>query len=207
MYDIIETIGAAAVLGASAGLAPGPLMALVLREALRHGAGAGARVALAPLLTDAPIIAAAVLIGSVAAAGSPLLTALSFIGGGYLLVLALQTMRSRAPAAAGAPAPGSLREAMLANALNPAPYLFWIGVGVPLLDDALAAGWPLVAAFLVVFYTGLVGGKVLLALIAARGRRHLAGRWYPVMMRLLGAMLAGMGVLLLRDGVQVLLGG
>jgi len=40
-----------ASLGFAAGVSPGPLLAIVLREALRHGAAAGMRAALAPLVT------------------------------------------------------------------------------------------------------------------------------------------------------------
>ena len=45
-----------ALLGLSGGLAPGPLLTLVANETLRHGARAGIGVALAPLLTDLPIV-------------------------------------------------------------------------------------------------------------------------------------------------------
>lgn len=48
------------LLGLSGGLAPGPLLTLVASETLRHGARAGVRVALAPLLTDLPIVLATV---------------------------------------------------------------------------------------------------------------------------------------------------
>ncbi len=50
------------LLGLSGGLAPGPLLTLLASETLRHGARAGVWVALAPLLTDLPIILATVLL-------------------------------------------------------------------------------------------------------------------------------------------------
>lgn len=49
-------ITAGAALGLSAGFSPGPLLTLVLTETLHHGVKAGIRVALAPMITDAPII-------------------------------------------------------------------------------------------------------------------------------------------------------
>jgi threonine/homoserine/homoserine lactone efflux protein len=51
-------------LGLGAGLAPGPLLALVIRSTLQDGAAAGVRVAFSPLVTDVPIIvrASAVLL-------------------------------------------------------------------------------------------------------------------------------------------------
>jgi threonine/homoserine/homoserine lactone efflux protein len=44
------------ILGLSAGFAPGPLLALVISETLQHDMKAGVKVALAPILTDLPII-------------------------------------------------------------------------------------------------------------------------------------------------------
>ena len=58
MTAILPFLFAGLVLGLSGGLVPGPLLTLVASETLRHGAAAGIRVALAPLLTDAPIILA-----------------------------------------------------------------------------------------------------------------------------------------------------
>jgi len=44
------------MLGTSAGFAPGPLLTLVISESLQHGVKSGAKVALAPIITDLPII-------------------------------------------------------------------------------------------------------------------------------------------------------
>ena len=51
-------------LGLGAGLAPGPLLALVIRSSLQDGIAAGVRVAFSPLLTDVPIIVVAVLLAA-----------------------------------------------------------------------------------------------------------------------------------------------
>jgi len=48
------TIGT--LLGLSAGLAPGPLLTLVISETLQHDIKSGVKVALAPFITDLPII-------------------------------------------------------------------------------------------------------------------------------------------------------
>ncbi|MDH3383440.1 MAG: LysE family translocator, partial [Deltaproteobacteria bacterium] len=49
-------LGAGIVLGLSAGFSPGPLLAMVLSQTIRHGAREGIKIAAAPLLTDLPII-------------------------------------------------------------------------------------------------------------------------------------------------------
>jgi threonine/homoserine/homoserine lactone efflux protein len=57
--EIADIFATGIVLGLSAGLSPGPLMTLVVAESLKGGASAGIRIALAPLVTDAPIISSA----------------------------------------------------------------------------------------------------------------------------------------------------
>ena len=44
------------LLGLSGGLTPGPLLTLVVSETLCHDIEAGIKVALAPLITDTPIV-------------------------------------------------------------------------------------------------------------------------------------------------------
>lgn len=200
MFDAIEITVSALVLGLAAGLSPGPLMALMLREALAHGVAAGARVAIAPLLSDAPVIALTLAGVGASRHVEGALAVLSLLGGAFLLYLAWQTM-TLAPPRPGEGRAGTLGQAMLVNLLNPAPWLFWFGIGLPLLAAAARAGWQPVALFLLVFYTALVGSKLCLAVLTARGARHLDGRAWRLLMRFLGALLAGMGALLLRDGM------
>lgn len=72
-----EALLAGLLLGLAAGLAPGPMLALTVTQSLRHGARAGLRVAMAPLLTDLPIIAAMLLALDELARTRPVLGALA----------------------------------------------------------------------------------------------------------------------------------
>ncbi|MCD6225405.1 MAG: hypothetical protein J7K32_07820 [Deltaproteobacteria bacterium] len=53
---MLTFLTAGTILGLSAGLIPGPLLTLVISETLRHNIKAGIKIAVAPLLTDLPII-------------------------------------------------------------------------------------------------------------------------------------------------------
>ncbi|MES9860524.1 MAG: hypothetical protein ABW157_19515 [Candidatus Thiodiazotropha sp. LLP2] len=53
---MLSTISAGIVLGLSAGFSPGPLLTLVISETLQHDIRAGIKVAVAPIITDLPII-------------------------------------------------------------------------------------------------------------------------------------------------------
>jgi len=193
------------VLGLSAGFAPGPLLALVISETLRHGIPAGVRVALAPIITDLPIILLTLLVLAKLSAFHNILGSLSLAGGLFLLILAWQSLRTRGIVLdIRETAPKSLAKGVAANALNPHPYLFWISVGAPTMNKALTLHLGALAAFLVSFYVFLVGSKILLAVFVGRSRSFLRGRPYILAMRCLGLVLALFALVLFRDGLALL---
>lgn len=193
------------VFGLTAGLAPGPLLTLVITQTLRHSTREGAVVAGAPLLTDPPIILASLILVNQMSTVEPLLGVLAGVGGLYVLYLAYETARS-SPVVAdpSAAQPRSIRKAILVNAFNPHPYLFWATVGTPLMirthDDSPIAAW----GFLVSFYLCLVGSKLLIAGMIGRFRSFLAGRAYVAMLRVLGIVLVGFAAVLFRDALFLL---
>ena len=192
----------AIMLGLAAGLAPGPLLALVMAESLRGGAASGVRVALAPLLTDAPIIALSWGLAGSLDAQSPWLAALSLGGALVVAQLAFAQWRAVLPEAGSAAAGGVLRRAAAVNLLNPHPWLFWITFGGPLLAAASNASLWLAVAFLFVFYLLLVGSKVVLALLTARWGRGLTVIGYRRVCNVLGLFLFVFAIRLGWDGVS-----
>jgi threonine/homoserine/homoserine lactone efflux protein len=198
---MITALASGVLLGLFCGLAPGPLLALVLAQTLRHGAREGCKIALSPLVTDAPIIALALALAAKMAQLGLLLGIVSFAGGAFLLYLAWDGFRPvRVAGEAPAQRPGSWLKGILTNLLNPHPWLFWLTVGAATLAKAMAQSRLAAAAFLCGFYLLLVGSKVLVVLLAARSRDWLAGRPYRVLMRVLAALLAFFALLLFREG-------
>ena len=193
-------------LGLGAGLAPGPLLALVIRSTLQRGAAAGAWVALSPLVTDAPIILVAVLLASELPEAA--LGALGLAGGLFVLWLALEALRE-APepveaAAAGRSARRDVRRGALTNLLSPHPWMFWITVGAPILAGGGAGR---AAVFLVTFYVLLVGSKAAVAAALGAGReRLLTGRGYGLALRGSALGLLAAGLVLLYEGAGTVAG-
>lgn len=187
--------------GLAAGVSPGPLMALLVAQTLRYGLRQGIVTALAPVLTDAPIVALSLLLYSRLDAAGPVLAVISFAGGLYLVWLGVESLRARPPAA-GQPAgsPRSLRKAVAINLLNPHVYLFWGAVGAPATLRAAQSGLAGAAAFLAGFYCLLCGSKVAMAFLLSRSRRFLEGRAYLWALRATGLLLCGLGIWLVHDG-------
>ena len=193
------------LLGLSCGLSPGVLLTLVLTQTLRHGAREGCKVALAPLGSDLPIVLLAMLFASKVSSIRPVLGVIAIAGGAYVLYLAWEGFR---PASVEADAPGepprSWSKGVFANLLNPNPWLFWFTVGAATLNKTMAENWLAAALFLVCFYALLVGGKIGVALLAARSRALLAGRGYRLVMQTLGVLLAVFALFFFWDGLKYL---
>jgi threonine/homoserine/homoserine lactone efflux protein len=207
----VDALALGLSLGIGAGVAPGPLLAVVIRATLEGGFAAGARVAMGPFLTDLPIIAFAALLA--AALPDTALAALGIAGGAFLVWLGVEALREApAPIAAAAGeagasvaaagASGSLRRGAVVNLLNPHPWVFWIAAGVPILGDGSTTE---AAVFLVAFYTMLVGSKLVVAALLAAGReRLLRGAGYRLALRGSGVLLLAAGVALAVEGAYQL---
>lgn len=191
-------------LGLAAGLSPGPLLALVVTNTLKRGFGAGVRVAVAPVVTDAPIILMTLF--AVDALPSSAVRLLAAAGGLYLLWLAVDTLaqaRSFAPGGlAEAGGRGDLRQGVVTNILSPHPWLFWLGAGAPVLSRSWGQAPARGLAFLAGFYALLVGTKVALAAAIALTRRAMNERWYRLALTTAGALLLVTGGVLLWEAAR-----
>ncbi len=185
-------------LGLSAGLAPGPLFALVIQRTLRYGKASGLRIATAPLLTDLPIVLLALLV--ISRLPAAWLHGMMAAGGLFVLWLAQEAWRETGDVLNEKPTAPSARQdflrGMMVNFLNPHPYLFWATVGAPLIFQAWRQKFWYAAGFLISFYLLLVGSKVVLALAVSNTHR-LSTQFYHRLMRFSAILLFGAGLYML----------
>jgi len=201
--DIFLSAGIA--LGLSAGFSPGPLTTLVISQALQHGAKEGLKVAMAPFLTDLPVILVSVYALTLLRNSQTILGLISILGGLVLIYLAYMSFTAdKVTVEVSAVQPRSLGKGALVNIFNPQPYLFWLTIGAPNVVEAWTLSPLTAAGFLAGFYACLVGGKMALAFVAARSRRLLTGPAYRYVMRLLGGALLVLAFFLFRDGMTFL---
>ena len=162
-------------LGWAAGISPGPLFALVVTTAVQKGTAAATRVAVAPLITDAPVVVLTVAVLS--AVPDPVVRGLGVAGGIYLVWLGSQEIRTAFASPVAVENTGGatdLWRGALTNVLNPQMWTFWIAVGAPIVATADSPG--AAASFLVGFYALLVGSKVVLAVVIGASRERLLNR-------------------------------
>jgi threonine/homoserine/homoserine lactone efflux protein len=203
MNDTAGIYSTGIVLGLSAGLSPGPLMTLVVAEALRRGIPAGIRIAMAPLITDAPIIVLCLTLLATLAQAMVFIGGVALLGGFFIAWMGIDhlTFKGTTETVAAPPAP-SLRKGIVANFLNPHPYLFWMTVGGPLIIKTHTMGRPTTALFLFFFYGCLVGAKILVAAVVGRYRSALTSPVYVWTIRTLGVLLLVFAVLFIQEGLS-----
>ena len=183
---------------------PGPLLTIVITESLTHGKTEGIKVAIVPLLTEIPIILAAVFILSKLNNYDSVLGIISFLGGFFIIYLGITSFRAKdIEMDTRMIKPKSIRKGIIGNTLNPHPYLFWISVGVPLLFKSFNVSLGTAVAFIISFYTCLVGSKVFIALLVNRSRNFLKNKYYKWIMRALALVLFMFAVVFIREGLKL----
>ncbi|WP_146747138.1 LysE family translocator [Thermogemmatispora tikiterensis] len=204
--------------GFTAGISPGPMLGLLITQTLQRGWRAGNLVALAPLITDLPIIVLAVLLISQLPASA--LGWLAVAGGLFVLYLGCETALTAyryahgaapsqalsSPIPAGAASSSVLWRAVVTNALNPHPYLFWGTVGAQLLIrnyEEQGTSGPIL--LLLGFYAFLVGTKLVISFVVNRSRHCLQGPLYHLVLFLSALLLIALGLWLFAEGLRSLL--
>ncbi len=202
---MISILITSVLLGLSAGLAPGPLLTLVITETLQKDVKAGIKVAVAPLITDLPIILISLFVLTKLANSDVALGLISIAGALFVAYIAYETIQSKnIEVSLDGTKSQSLIKGILANALSPHPYLFWITVGAPIMTKAMKIGELTAVIFLLGFYGLLIGSKVVLALVVGKSKDALTDGIYLYIMRFLGLALAILAILLLIDGLNFL---
>lgn len=197
------TIGT--VLGLSAGFAPGPLLTLVISETLQHDIKSGIKVALAPIITDLPIIILTLFILSKLSNFHGILGVISLTGGLFILFMGYKSLRTKGVKInLDEIKTKSLAKGVLANALSPHPYLFWFSVGAPTMTKAMSQNISAPLAFIISFYVFLVGSKIVLAILIGKSKSLLNGSAYIFTMRFLGLVLCVLAIVLFHDGLTLL---
>ncbi|MGZ7048302.1 MAG: LysE family transporter, partial [Methanobacterium sp.] len=158
------------------------------------------------IFSDIPIIIICLLFLSLISGYTSILGIISIIGGLYLLYLAYESFKTKGLTGnIELEKPKSLQKGVTLNLLNPAPYLFWITIGGPIIIPAYyqSALSPLI--FIIGFYTLLIGSKIALAYATAKSHHFIAGKTYIYIMRILGAVLVIFAIYFLMQGIQLLL--
>ena len=175
--------------GGAAAAQPGPFQAYLLSQTLKNGLRRTLVAALAPLLSDGPIVLLVLLV--LTQMPDWFVSALRFAGGFFLIYLAYKAYRSAQVAVETAvshpptESRQSIREAALMNMLSPNAYIFWSTIAGPIFLE----GWRQTPvhglAFMLGFYGALIGGFMSFVVLFG-----VLGQASPRLNRILGAVSA-----------------
>lgn len=190
--------------GFAAAAQPGPFQTYLISQTLNRGWRHTLPAALAPLVSEGPIIALVLLVLSQVPVWFQRFLYLA--GGVFVLALALNAFKGwrdfDAAGVGAAPAGGSsLFRAALMNALSPGPYLYWSLVTGPI----LLAGWREAAAyaavFLAGFYLAMIGSLAGIVTLFATAR-GLGPRVNRALLGLSALALLGFGLVQVWRGLS-----
>jgi threonine/homoserine/homoserine lactone efflux protein len=197
---VIQGIG----YGFAAAVEPGPFQTYLIAQALSKGWRRALPAALAPLVSDGPIVALVLLVLS--QVPETFQRVLYIAGGLFILYLAQNAFLAWrdfdvAPPVSAQSGQQSLLKAAMMNALSPGPYMYWSLVTGPV----LLAGWREAPAngvgFLAGFYVAIVAS--LAGIIVLFGTaRQLGPRVTRTLLGISAVALVGFGVYQLWLGIS-----
>ena len=200
-----EFLIAGIILGLSAGIAPGPLLTLVISETIQHNIKAGIKVALAPVVTDLPIVLLTFFIISKLSSFNIILGIISLCGALFLLYMGYENIQTKNIENNFMDTkPKSLTKGIIANTLSPHPYLFWLSVGSPMIIRAMKINTYSVISFISGFYIFLLGSKIAVAIFVGRSKTFLNDKVYLYTIRILGIILCLFAIILFYDGFKLM---
>lgn len=193
------------IFGLTLGMSPGPLLTLVISETLKHDKKEGIKIAIAPILTDLPIVLITLLILSKLTNFDPILGSISIFGAIFIGYLAYENISiKKIELDVSEAKPQSLKKGVIANFLNPHPYVFWFIIGAPTVLRAWGVSLFSAILFILGFYIFLVGSKISIAVIVEKSRSFLKSNVYVYTIRLLGIVLLIFSLMFLIDGLKFL---
>jgi threonine/homoserine/homoserine lactone efflux protein len=180
-------------------------LSLVISETLRGNRINGIFIALAPLITDLPIVILSILILSSVSNADIILGILSLAGGSFILYISFVNFKYKGGQSSGnIQYTSSLKYGVITNFLSPHPYIFWITVGAPTFVKATQTDFADGLVFILAFYLLLIGSKVIVAHITEAFSGFLQGKTYVLIMRMMGLALFIFACIMIVDGFSLI---
>jgi len=201
--EILQYILTGATLGLVAGISPGPVLTLVIKESLQNGRKAGMKVATVPFFSDLPIVLLTLFILTRISDYNNILGVISFLGAGFIVLLAWESIMVKPiQGETKSPRVATFWKAVLVNLLSPHPYLFWLLVGAPMAIKAWSINHWAAVAYVASFYVCIIGAKLIIAWISDKSKNILGTKGYLWVIRILGVILLILAVYLVLDGIE-----
>ncbi len=192
------------LLGAAAGILPGPVMMFSIAQVLKNDTWSGFKVQLGATLMDIVRILIVFSLFSFLPQNQYLIGSISFLGGVFLLYMASSNFNYQPKLDnSSSKISNPIYEGMMGNILNSAAYVFWLTVGGPIILTAnqtglYLSGFMFALGFLISIT--FIGGLV--AFFAGSVRQYLASHYYIYIIRVLGVVIIFFAALSFNQAYQ-----
>jgi len=205
MIEGLEFLISGVIIGLAAGIAPGPLLALVFCETLKHGKNEGIKIAGSPLITDLPIVLFVLFILSSLIGYNFVIGMISLFGACYLIYSGVESLRVKITKFEVELAKkDALKRGVIANFLSPHPYLFWLSIGGPIIFKSLDIHISATILFILGFYSLLIGSKIGIVLVVEKSKSFIKSKYYLYIVRVLGIALILFALIFVKDGLKLI---
>lgn len=191
------------IIGLATGLSPGPLITLVVSETLKKGKKEGIKVAISPLISEAPIILFVLVILSSVAEKSTLMGVISLLGACFLIYLGLSNLRTNVKESKDhLGKDNALLKGITTNLLNPNTYMFWLTIGGRRILESVQLHFSVAILFIFGFYLMLVCSKTAVAITVDKSKTLIKSKYYTYITRALGVVLIVFALTFVRDALE-----
>jgi threonine/homoserine/homoserine lactone efflux protein len=204
MYELIEILATAFVIGLTGALAPGPTLVATVNSSLKSGWTAGPKVAAGHALVE--ILIFLLIAGGLSVVAQQYSRYIAIAGGLALICFGILTMKGSKNATMASPTTNKIGNPYLAGVLtsaaNPYFWIWWLSIGSALLIDGLRSGLILAGIFMIGHWGADFGWYTLVSASLDRGKTILSDANYRRVMALCGGFLVLFGLYYLV-GAQV----
>ena len=205
MTEGLEFLISGMIFGLAVGMSPGPLLALVFSETLKNRKEEGIKIAISPLITELPIVLFVLFILSNLMKYGFIIGIISLFGACYLVYLGFQNLTVKIGVSKVEVAEdGALKRGVIANLLNPNPYLFWLSIGGPMIFESLDIHVSATVLFILGFYSLLIGANIGIALVVEKSKLFVESKYHLYVVRALGIALILFALIFVRDGLGLM---
>lgn len=186
---LISALSYGSLLGLSSGLTPGPLSALITQYTLKKEYRSAILICFAPLVADIPIIGIGSYFLHLGKNHQMFFNILAFIGGLYLAYIAIQNFKNSESSKRLTSQRHPFLVALKTILSNPTIYIFWISIGTPLLFTNYQSSFLNLLIFVLSFYIGLIGTKMLYFSLAKQIAERSSPLWINRSIKILSVFL------------------
>lgn len=195
MFEMIEMLATAFLIGLTGALAPGPTLVATVNSSLKYGWTAGPKIAAGHALVESLIFLS--IAGGLYVTMQQYSRTIALVGGLALIIFGILTAKgagsANMSATDGKAVTNPYLAGMITSGANPYFWIWWLSIGSALVLSGLQTGLIMAAIFMIGHWGADFGWYLLVSTSLDRGRSILSEKNYRRILGLCGVFLVCFG--------------